>query len=232
MLTEKELRNAKIKLKSLSFITITREGIPAQTFYKIDWDEYEKVLNNLLNCNSEKGKASSDERAKPVTPNGQNCDSPKGEPIYSTSFDTETTTETTTESKKNKQTKNSLKSQIELKLSEYPNINIKAFNEWLEHKSYKAIAPITKLLNFLSQYNFATQQQIIDMSIMNGWQGLFPPKQQGNSNMSYKRQDEQYTRDSVNAFFEMKEQGFDITKENNGMPLNNTSTQDAEILEY
>ena len=44
MLTKNELRGAKLKLKNVSFIKITREGTPAKTFYKIDWQEYEKTL--------------------------------------------------------------------------------------------------------------------------------------------------------------------------------------------
>lgn len=44
MLTKNELRGAKLKLKDVSFIKITREGTPAKTFYKIDWQEYEKTL--------------------------------------------------------------------------------------------------------------------------------------------------------------------------------------------
>ena len=102
----------------------------------------------------------------------------------SKSFDTETTTETTTDIKKEKRKKQSLKSQIETKLSEYQNINIEAFNEWMEYKnhSYKTIAPITKIINFLVKYPFEIQQEIINTSIMNEYQGLFPPRQKAHSN--------------------------------------------------
>ena len=44
MLTVDELRGAKLKLKKASFIKITREGVPARTFYQINWQEYEKAL--------------------------------------------------------------------------------------------------------------------------------------------------------------------------------------------
>lgn len=44
MLTVDELRGAKLKLKDVSFIKITREGVPARTFYQINWQEYEKAL--------------------------------------------------------------------------------------------------------------------------------------------------------------------------------------------
>ncbi len=63
-----ELRSAKTKLKELKFIIVSREGIPAKTYYSIDWDKYqdslislnklsEKTYNqdslNSLNCDSE-----------------------------------------------------------------------------------------------------------------------------------------------------------------------------------
>jgi hypothetical protein len=44
MLTKKELETAKKKIKQLSFISITREGIPAKTYYQIDWELYQKEL--------------------------------------------------------------------------------------------------------------------------------------------------------------------------------------------
>ncbi|HIP15560.1 MAG TPA: hypothetical protein EYG74_08730, partial [Sulfurimonas autotrophica] len=43
--TERELKTAKIALKKATFITVTREGLPAKTYYEINWVEYEKVLN-------------------------------------------------------------------------------------------------------------------------------------------------------------------------------------------
>jgi len=79
---------------------------------------------------------------------------------------------------KNKQKKLSLSQQIESKISEYQNINLDSFKEWLEIKKFKTVAPVTKILNMLSKYDLNTQQQIIDNSIMNGWAGLFEPKQQ------------------------------------------------------
>ena len=73
--------------------------------------------------------------------------------------------------------KNSLSEQIAIKLQEVSNvINTQAFNEWLDYKKYKTIAPITKTINFLNKYDFATQQQIVDASIMNNYKGLFEPK--------------------------------------------------------
>ena len=61
--------------------------------------------------------------------------------------------------------------------SDYPDVNQEASNEWFEYKKYKSKAPITKTLNFLSKYSKQVQQHIVDTSIMNGYQGLFEPKQ-------------------------------------------------------
>ena len=72
--------------------------------------------------------------------------------------------------------KKSLKVQTQEKLSEYDRINYNAFNEWIEYKKYKSISPITKLLNMLDGYSYEQQQQMVDASIMNGWAGLFAPK--------------------------------------------------------
>lgn len=48
MLTTNELRGAKLKLKNVNFIKITREGTPARTFYQINWQEYERALLKFL----------------------------------------------------------------------------------------------------------------------------------------------------------------------------------------
>lgn len=81
--------------------------------------------------------------------------------------------------------KPSLKMQIEEKLSEYSNINLEAFNEWVEHKKYKSIAPITKLLNMLSKHGHYIQQEMVDNSIMNNYAGIFEPKGQAKQQQTY-----------------------------------------------
>jgi len=47
MLTIEELKKAKKAIKKLDFIIITLEGIPAKTYYEIDWEKYETCLCNL-----------------------------------------------------------------------------------------------------------------------------------------------------------------------------------------
>ena len=78
-----------------------------------------------------------------------------------------------------KEKKKSLVLQIAEKLQASSSvINRRAFDEWMEYKKYKTIAPITKTISFLNEYDFETQQKIVDTSIMNGYKGLFEPKQQ------------------------------------------------------
>jgi len=61
--------------------------------------------------------------------------------------------------------------------SEYTNINQNAFNEWMAYKKYKNKGAITKTLNMLNKYDYQTQQDMVDKSIMNEYKGLFEPKQ-------------------------------------------------------
>lgn len=97
LLTKKELENAKKLIKNLDFITVSREGIPAKTYYEIDWEIFEKSLTSF----SENGETSNTQSGKQVSTKGGNCVPPKGETIIVKSL-TETTTETTTDIKKNK----------------------------------------------------------------------------------------------------------------------------------
>lgn len=46
-LTIDEWKSAKNKIKNLPFIKITREGIPAKTWYEIDFEKWQKVLEKL-----------------------------------------------------------------------------------------------------------------------------------------------------------------------------------------
>lgn len=100
--------------------------------------------------------------------------------------------------------KHSLSIQIENKLSEYANININAFNEWIEHKKFKAIAPITKLLNMFSKYSMQQQQEMVDKAIMNGWKGLVEPKQQ--NNQPYNTPKSQTLNTDINIWDEIEKQ--------------------------
>ncbi len=107
-LTKKELETAKIKLKKLDFLEVTREGIPAKTYYTINWEKYEKSLldfvvgnkfpqkgetventddkeDNIpqIEAENENGETSFHERGKLDSTKGGNWIPRKGETIYS-----------------------------------------------------------------------------------------------------------------------------------------------------
>lgn len=82
-LTENELRTAKQKIKKLSFIKVTREGIPAKTFYTINWESYESSLVDYSETSTVK-------LTNTDSLNPQNCDSGINGTI------TESTTQSTT----------------------------------------------------------------------------------------------------------------------------------------
>ena len=80
-LSESELRTAKNKLKSMSFIEIKAKGVPAKTYYSIN---AEKLIGKIHNFSSVKS-------TKLKKRNQQNCNSEINETI------TESTSENTTE---------------------------------------------------------------------------------------------------------------------------------------
>lgn len=47
-LTQHEMLSAKKAIRKLPFIKITREQIPAKTFYEIDWSQYEDFINQVV----------------------------------------------------------------------------------------------------------------------------------------------------------------------------------------
>jgi hypothetical protein len=69
-------------------------------------------------------------------------------------------------------------------MAAYP-VNESAYAEWREYREKEKRIKIGKLAEkkqraLLGQYPPETQQEIIDHSIMNSYQGIFPPK--GNQN--------------------------------------------------
>ncbi|ADV47046.1 hypothetical protein [Nitratifractor salsuginis] len=155
LLTKKELENAKKILKTLPFISITREGVPAKTYYEIDWEKLYEAI--------EAGETSIPERGKLDSTNGGNCTPRKGETINDKSFDrdyTETTAETTPP-------KSPQGEEIPEKLQ-----------EWISYRKEikKPIKAIT-VKKLLEDYKAdpAGFAEKVDFSIANGYQGLFAP---------------------------------------------------------
>jgi len=97
--TERELKTAKRALKKATFITVTREGLPAKTYYEINWAEYEKVLDSIHSEDDETVTTSWDETV--LTVDDETVPTIDDETVLSLLY-TENTTENTTENKKEK----------------------------------------------------------------------------------------------------------------------------------
>lgn len=72
MLGEEELKNAKKRLKSLPFIEITLEGVPAKTFYSIDYEKLAEAISedpNKLGSNTLTRSGQTPEQHNIVTEN-------------------------------------------------------------------------------------------------------------------------------------------------------------------
>jgi len=78
-LTKKELENAKKHIKNLSFVSVTREGIPAKTYYEIDWEKFVKVINKHNNPSPQNDETTLHKRGNTVSPKGGNTTPQKGE---------------------------------------------------------------------------------------------------------------------------------------------------------
>jgi hypothetical protein len=66
-LTASELKAAKKKIKNLPFISITREGVPAKTYYEIKWDMYEISLSQFAKLERANKTNSSGEIRQTIT---------------------------------------------------------------------------------------------------------------------------------------------------------------------
>ena len=171
LLTKKELENAKNKIKKLEFIEISREGIPAKTYYKIDWNLYFERLNNAI----QGGETIFHQRGKLQTPKGGNYTPPKGETI---TIIQENTAENTYIDKSSDVFFDNKKQFNYFKNDE---VN-KLMNEYLKFRKSKKLSNsdivIKRLINKLKEfYNKGHQpQDIILNALTNGWKDFYEPK--------------------------------------------------------
>jgi len=83
--------------------------------------------------------------------------------------------------KKEKKKKNIPKG-IEIEVEYKSGLNIGAYESWLKYKGNKySKQGKTLSMNLLVKFDTIQQQQMVDSSIMNGYKGLFEPKQQNNT---------------------------------------------------
>ncbi|AQW85570.1 hypothetical protein CPIN18021_0327 [Campylobacter pinnipediorum subsp. caledonicus] len=202
-LTVNELRSAKKALKDVGFVKISREGVPARTFYEIDWELYEKTFQDR----TKKAQTSSVNSTKQDELNQQNKMSEINDnrlvkftkqdelnsqiPYYNAEITTEITTETTTEKEKNKKEKSQ---KLEIDLPAF--LNPEVWSDFLAYrKERKEKITLTGIKRKFSQWQkwhdegIDVNQCIIE-TMANDWQGVFKPKAQQN-NQGYKQQNNQ-----------------------------------------
>lgn len=88
-LTKKELETAKNLIKKLDFITVSREGLPAKTYYEIHWEKMLSSFHDLGKLDTPKGGNYTPQNVETIHPD-----------LGKHSIYTENTTENTTENKK------------------------------------------------------------------------------------------------------------------------------------
>lgn len=99
LLSEKQFRAVKEKLKELKFLTISREGLPAKTYYQINWEIYENELKKASKLDTPKrAELDMPKRAQPEQTKRDKQHTPKRAELYRNNLlQAEITTEITTE---------------------------------------------------------------------------------------------------------------------------------------
>lgn len=128
-LTANELRAAKKLIKECGFIEISKEGLPARTFYEINWSKYYKIMSAFAdekqrNDNGEINPASSIKSTRPVELNSRDQLSEIHATNKNNNFNTQTTSETTSENSFSAREKNQTSLNASA-LKENPNENFK-----------------------------------------------------------------------------------------------------------
>ncbi|HKM18661.1 MAG TPA: hypothetical protein VJY14_01200 [Aliarcobacter sp.] len=166
-LTKKELETAKKLIKQLDFITVSLEGLPAKTYYEINWEMMLSSFHDMGKLETPKGGNSTPQKVETVHPNlGKHT-------IY-----TENTTENTTDIKKINKKNSTLVDELEkeIELTE----NAKAIlNDFLDYrknikKPIRTIQPLKAFLNeirtiYKSGFDVA---EAIEIMKSNEWQTI------------------------------------------------------------
>ena len=110
-------------------------------------------------------------------------------------------------------------------------LNHHSWREWVQYRGEikKKLTPITviKQKDMLCRYSVKIQADIINASIMNGWQGLFEPRNKSTqSQMSFKQQDKQIESQVID--YQLDNNIFDIIDE---MEANKYETTKGVICE-
>ncbi len=231
LLTEKELKTAKSKLKKLSFIEITREGIPAKTYYQINWIEFERVLNFYTEPNKldQKNQDSLDERDKLNGTNGTNCMEQKGQTITKNTTENTTNTKDNINKKTNKEISEKFSITSALQKSDIQQLlnDLKVKEDFLYElnnhrnlidKPIKSEAMLRAVLKDIREALVKTKKsanEILTIMEEQGWKGINArwinnlegrSKKKTTSKKS-KGFDEERAKDAINGFLKMTEGG-------------------------
>lgn len=162
--SRKELLTAMKKLEDLNLVS-KKTNMNRVTFYTLNLGDLDKALKGIY-VNAERGFTKM----------------PKGD---LDNKETEITTENTQKEKINKKDfdLDVIEGEVfkENDLPQFP-INRKIFADWIEYRK-EIKKPITRIsakqqIKMLCCYSAKEQEEIINASIQNGYQGLFEPKQQ------------------------------------------------------
>ena len=126
----------------------------------------------------------------------------KGDEVIPKNGTTTTTKKRYTTKTTNTKTINTKKEEIEI----YPaELNVCAFEQWVSYKKNKLTRTQKNLIiKKLVQFDFETQNQMIENSIMNGWSGLFEVKR--NQNFGSKLNTQQ-SLNNIQSVLNLKERG-------------------------
>ena len=227
--TERELRTAKASIKKVEFISQKVEGIPAKTYYAIDWILYEKTLAKVCNKSD---KAIEDDSVITATDDSVKTtidDSVKTVTDDTVKTITKTTTKTTTENKKiNKKTLETI-DKITNYLSLMTPEEISLFDEYLDvRKKIKVVTTDRIKLRLLEKYfEGGRNPEMIKRASNRNWRDFFPVKPE-NTQKSFKQQDKELLDSSIDAFFDAREKGFSLR--NIEEPV--SQYEDCEVIDY
>lgn len=189
--TRKEFLTAIKKLEDAGLVS-KKTNMQRLTYYTLNQGDLDKALKGIY-INAKRGFTKM----------------PKGD---LDNKETENTTENTTniKEKNKKETAFDLVELVDEIFSESNslnlNVNYDAFKEWTNYRKEikKSLSRSTakKQLMFLAKYTAEQQREIVDTSIMNGYQGLFEPKaNKAQSNFAPQKTKVQKTNEFIDDFF-------------------------------
>ena len=185
LLTEKELKTAKQKIKKIPFIKVTREGLPAKTYYAIDWDLYAEFMNNFYNENNKKGQTTKDRKGLTSLDEKDNSSKDERDKLQSPKRTNITYTKTTyTKTTNIEEKKEKYLDDVELN---------DLFIEYLKYRKSKklsnsdvVIKRLTKKLREFYKLG-ANPREVIENAIVNGWKDFYMPNNNRDFNTQAKK---------------------------------------------